>query len=107
MQGLFSEITGATLPALKYRIDGTYEEMARALVLKSIGFFFGSLIGGIFVERHRRLTDLCLLLSLISGAAAVGAAPWCTSLVLLCVDFFVDGLAKGIIVAGDVDISDV
>ena len=93
-------MTGPTLPALKYRINCNYEEISRALVARSAGFLVGSLVGGIIVERYRRLTDVWILLALLTGAAAVGAAPWCTTITMLCVDFYADGFAKGIIASG-------
>ena len=52
IQGMYSEITGPTLPYLKQRVDSNYEQIGRALAARSVGFLTGSLTGGILCDRY-------------------------------------------------------
>ena len=61
-QGLYTEISGPTLPYLIKRVDGDYEEISRALVARNIGFLSASFYGGILCERWEQVFRANLLL---------------------------------------------
>ena len=99
-QGLYSEVSGPTLPYLKERSDSNFEQISRALVARSVGFLSGAVAGGFLCDQFYHLTDLWMALSLFLAAIAVTAAPWCTMLALLSAMFFLDGVGKGILASG-------
>ena len=61
LQGLYLEIAGPTLPDLKHKLGVNYEEIARTLVARSIGYFLSSAVAGVAADffpryvRHRLL----------------------------------------------------
>ena len=63
-QGLAVGIVGPTLPDLRERLAGTYEELARAMIGQSVGYFIGSFIGGIIHERFYRYNDVMIIIEL-------------------------------------------
>ena len=100
-QGLYSEITGPTLPYLKRRVNSNYEEIARAMVARSVGYLVGSLSGGFLCEWYGTHVDIWLGFSLALAAVATAVVPWCRSLTLLAALLCTDGLGKGILAAGE------
>ncbi len=99
-QGLCAEISGPTLPYLRLRLDINYEEISRALVAKSVGFFIGTLAGGALSQKWRQLKELWVSLSLIAAAIGTVFSPYSTNLALLAFLFAMDGFGKGGIAAG-------
>jgi len=98
--GLFSEISGPTLTFLKARVCANYEEISRTLVARSAGFMIGSLTAAPLFDRFYKLSNTWLGLALVIGAVATAFQPWSTTLELLGVLCFLDGLAKGWIAVG-------
>ena len=47
-QGLYSEVSGPTLPYLKERSDSNFEQISRALVARSVGFLSGAVAGQLY-----------------------------------------------------------
>ena len=99
-QGAFSEISGPTLPFIRQRVGANYEEISRTLMARSVGFLFGSFIGGALYDRWQHYSDLWLALACTFGGAGTLIAPFCTQLALLGLMFCADGLGKGIMAAG-------
>ena len=52
LQGMYSEITGPTLPYMKQRVSCNYEQIGRALAARSVGFLIGSLTGGVLCDKY-------------------------------------------------------
>ena len=52
LQGVYAEMVGPTLPDLKDRVNANYEEIARVLVSKSVGYCFGAILGGFFAYKY-------------------------------------------------------
>ncbi|XP_013418265.1 sodium-dependent glucose transporter 1A-like [Lingula anatina] len=98
--GLYSELSGPSLPVLKARVDSSWEEISRALIGRSVGFFTGSLAGGVICDRFHKHVDLVLMLVLLLASVSTAAIPWCPLMELLAFVFFLQGFAEGIINAG-------
>ncbi|CAH1781905.1 unnamed protein product [Owenia fusiformis] len=94
-QGMYLEIVGPTLQDLKYRVNSNYEEIARALFARSVGFFIGSLAGGFLCDRYRDKLDIFLASSFILSGVGTCIAPWCSALWLLGCMFHLQGLGQG------------
>ncbi|CAH1782058.1 unnamed protein product, partial [Owenia fusiformis] len=75
--GMLLEVNGATLQDLKTRVNCNYEEIGRALVGRSIGFFIGSLTGGVLWDRFPKYTDLFSVGALLIGSTGTMIIPWC------------------------------
>ena len=54
MQGLYLEIAGPTLPDLKHALGVNYEEIARTLVARSVGYFLSSALAGVAADLFPR-----------------------------------------------------
>ncbi|KAL3876731.1 hypothetical protein ACJMK2_034532 [Sinanodonta woodiana] len=95
--GLYLEITGPTLIDLKIRTHSDYEDVALAISGRSVGYFTGAVIGGIFVDKFGHFCDLMLALSLDGGAAATMVIPWVQITELLWFLCWLQGTFEGII----------
>ena len=82
------------------RIGVNYEEISRALMARSVGFLFGSFLGGALYDRWQHLSDFWLSLACVCGGAGTLIAPFCPNLALLGTMFCLDGLGKGIMALG-------
>lgn len=69
---MYLEVIGPTIPDIMANIGINYEEMSRALVGISLGYIFGSLLGGIIHERFYSSTDLLLAI----GIAIATIGEW-------------------------------
>ena len=54
VQGLYLEIAGPTLPDLKHALGVNYEEIARTLVARSVGYFLSSALAGVAADLFPR-----------------------------------------------------
>ena len=88
------------MPYLKQRVDSNYEEISRVMVARAVGFLVGALGGGLVCDRLVDYCDLWFALAQLIAATGVGLAPFCTTLPVLGIMFFLDGFAKGIIASG-------
>ena len=64
-QGLYLECIGPSIPDLKDKLGLDYEEISRALVGISVGYFVGSVVGGVLHERFYQHTDLFMSISVL------------------------------------------
>ncbi len=51
LQGIYIELIGPTLLDLKDRVAADYEEISRALVARSVGYFCAAMVGGTLADR--------------------------------------------------------
>ncbi|XP_070572014.1 sodium-dependent glucose transporter 1B-like isoform X2 [Ptychodera flava] len=81
-----SAISGPTLLDLQFQVQSTFEQIALVLSVSNIGYFFGSIAGGLLFDRFDN--NLLLALTMV-GLAVLGAlVPWCPVfgvLILNCV----------------------
>ena len=91
---------GPTLPDLAKRINVNYEEIARALSVKAIGLFFGSLLGGSLHEIFYHHTDLIMAFGIMTGAVGTCIIPWARSLNVMAFLLSLTGVAEGVINTG-------
>ncbi|XP_013401835.1 sodium-dependent glucose transporter 1A-like [Lingula anatina] len=98
--GMALELTGPSLQDLKDRVDSNYEEIARAVIGRSAGFFVGSFGGGFLCDRFQRHVDLILVAFLCVAAVGTFAIPWCSVLPLLWFMFVLQGMSEGVLATG-------
>ncbi|XP_045172969.2 sodium-dependent glucose transporter 1A-like isoform X1 [Mercenaria mercenaria] len=95
--GLYLEITGPTLIDLKIRTGANYEEVAVAVSGRSVGYFIGSAIGGVLVDRFIGHCDLMIGVCLTGGAIATVFVPWSPVVELLWFIIVLQGTFEGVI----------
>lgn len=95
--GLYLEITGPTLIDLKIRTGADYEEVAVAVSGRSVGYFIGSAIGGVLVDRFLSYCDLMIGICLTGGAIATVFVPWTPVVELLWFIIVLQGTFEGVI----------
>lgn len=95
--GLYLEITGPTLIDLKIRTGADYEEVAVAVSGRSVGYFIGSAIGGVLVDRFIGYCDLMIGVCLTGGAIATVFVPWSPIVELLWFIIVLQGTFEGVI----------
>ena len=101
MQGLSLEITGPTLKDLKIITNANYEDVARAVSGRTVGFCIGAAIGGLLVERLDQFCDVMLAICLdfigIFGIVVpyLSSTSWMFCVILLM------GVSEGIINIGE------
>ncbi|XP_053391751.1 sodium-dependent glucose transporter 1-like [Mercenaria mercenaria] len=74
--GMCLEITGPTLIDLKIRIKTDYESISSAISGRSAGFFIGSALGGVLVDRLGLYCDLMVAICLDLMAVSAASVPW-------------------------------
>ncbi|KAL4239901.1 hypothetical protein ACF0H5_000700 [Mactra antiquata] len=95
--GLTLEITGPTLKDLIIRIDSNYESMSTAVFGRSAGFFIGSALGGVLVDKLGFYCDLMVAICLDLMGASIAALPWVPSTELIFVMSLLGGTFEGVI----------
>ncbi|XP_062596509.1 sodium-dependent glucose transporter 1B-like isoform X2 [Saccostrea cucullata] len=95
--GLCIEIAGPTLKDLKLRVDLDYEEVSRAVSGRSGGYFIGSAMGGLFVDKLDPYCDLMLATSLDLMGTATIVLPFSQSIGLMWFLFVMQGTFEGIL----------
>lgn len=96
--GLCLAVPGPTLLDLKDRVGATIEHMSYIFTARSIGYLFGSILGGFLFDHFDQQLQLSYTLLLTSIATI--AAPWCTSLIVLAVMISFQGIAMGVLDTG-------
>ncbi|WAQ95746.1 MF4B1-like protein [Mya arenaria] len=96
-QGLCLEITGPTLIDLKLRTHSNFEAVATAVSGRSAGFFIGSALGGVLVDKLGRFSDLILAISLDLMAGFTAALPWARMTELMFAISLCAGTCEGVI----------
>ena len=94
-QGIYLELVGPAMHDFKRNVSANYEEFARALVARSLGYFIGSISCGFLCDKFDKKMELFLSISFLFGAIGTGVAPWSNSLLLLAFLFLLQGLGQG------------
>lgn len=92
---MFLEIVGPTLPDLKSRVGVNYEEMSRALMVRSLGYLFASLLNGVITDLFPFHVELIASAGYACVVIGVALAPWSRALWVLAVCFFLQGCGQG------------
>ncbi|XP_060588296.1 sodium-dependent glucose transporter 1A-like [Ruditapes philippinarum] len=95
--GMCLEITGPTLIDLKIRIKTDYESISTAVSGRSAGFFIGSAIGGVLVDKFGLYCDLMVAVCLDLMAVSAAAIPWVPSTELIFFVSLCGGTFEGVI----------
>ncbi|KAL4239900.1 hypothetical protein ACF0H5_000699 [Mactra antiquata] len=95
--GLNLEITGPTLKDLIIRIDSNYESMSTAVFGRSAGFFIGSALGGVLVDKLGFYCELMVAICLDLMGASIAVIPWVPSTDLIFVMSLLGGTFEGVI----------
>ncbi|CAF1109652.1 unnamed protein product [Rotaria sordida] len=94
MLGFHLELIGPTMPTLAANIKVTYSGMGSVLASRSAGYLFGNLLGAILQNIVKKHSEGLLFFAFILPAIVVFATPFVTSLILMCILFFIQGLSK-------------
>ncbi|CAF1445585.1 unnamed protein product, partial [Rotaria sordida] len=94
MLGFHLELIGPTMPNLVANIKVTYSGMGSVLASRSAGYLFANLLGAILQNIVKKHSEGLLFFAFILPAIVVFAAPFVTSLILMCILFFIQGLCK-------------
>ena len=100
-QAMYSNITGPTLIDLKVRTNSNYEDVAVALSGRNIGFFIGSVLGGVLVDKFGLFCDLIIAICFDFSAIATIGIPWAPDAQLILFLCTMQGLFEGIINIGN------
>ncbi|ELU06808.1 hypothetical protein CAPTEDRAFT_82130, partial [Capitella teleta] len=96
--GLCIAIPGPTLLDLQEQTNTDTEQISRLFTGRSVGYLFGSLMGGFLFDR---VNQTCLLsLSLLLTAIGTAAAPWCTNFLFLVGILAFQGISMGFLDTG-------
>nr|VZI48546.1 unnamed protein product [Spirometra erinaceieuropaei] len=93
--GLYAEVLGPSLTTLMHDIPASYEEIGRALSVREVGMFFGSLFGAVLADRFVSLRLCTISVTQVLGAITIFAVAWCIDLPALCATLFFSGFAHG------------
>nr|VZI48545.1 unnamed protein product [Spirometra erinaceieuropaei] len=93
--GLYAEVLGPSLTTLMHDIPASYEEIGRALSVREVGMFFGSLLGAVLADRFVSLRLCTISVTQVLGAITIFAVAWCIDLPALCATLFFSGFAHG------------
>ena len=93
-------IVSPTLIDMKHLFKCDYEEYSQALMMKSIGIFLGSYIGGIANDRFRRYINLFFFGNVFLFGVTSISMPWYPSLILLGGLYTIQGLCQGCLNVG-------
>lgn len=96
--GLCLAVPGPTLLDLKERVGTTIERISYIFTARSLGYLFGSILGGFLFDHFDQQLQLSYTLLLTSIATI--AVPWCTSLIVLAVMISFQGIAMGVLDTG-------
>ncbi|CAF3586079.1 unnamed protein product [Rotaria sp. Silwood1] len=94
MLGFHLELIGPTMPTLASNIGVTYSGMGSVLASRSAGYLVANLLGSILQNIVKNHSEGLLFLAFFLPTIAIFATPFVTSLVLMCVLFFIQGLSK-------------
>ena len=94
------EITGPTLIDLKIRTESNYEDVATAISGRSAGYFIGSALGGVLVDKLGLFCDLMIAICLDGGAIATMGVPWVPNTELIWFLCCLQGTFEGVINIG-------
>ncbi|CAF1144679.1 unnamed protein product [Adineta steineri] len=95
MMGFHLELIGPTLPILATNIQVTYSGMGSVLASRSAGYLIANLLGAILQNIVKNHSEGLLFCAFILPGVVVFATPFVTSLILMCVLSFTQGLSKG------------
>ena len=82
------------------RTHSNYEDVATAISGESVGFFIGSALGGLLVDKLGLFCDLMIALCLDGGAIATMGVPWVPSTELIWFLCCIQGIFEGVICIG-------
>ncbi|XP_078577385.1 sodium-dependent glucose transporter 1A-like [Branchiostoma floridae x Branchiostoma japonicum] len=80
--GLYHRMVAPTLIDLKDRLGVNYEEISRALLCHTIGYFLSNMAGGVVVDLYPGLVDMVIASSLLAAGVGSIGTPWSRSLAL-------------------------
>ncbi|CAF1509492.1 unnamed protein product, partial [Adineta steineri] len=95
IMGFHLELIGPTLPILAANIQVTYSGMGSVLASRSAGYLIANLLGAILQNIVKNHSEGLLFCAFILPGVVVFATPFVTSLILMCVLSFTQGLSKG------------
>ena len=81
-------------------LDCNYEELSRAKIWSSAGMLFGAVSGGLLADMFPIRIDLILAVELVLLSVATLVLPWCPSIALMGMAFFLQGFAEGGLTSG-------
>ncbi|KAG8123939.1 hypothetical protein E2320_019317 [Naja naja] len=96
--GMSIAILGPTFQDLAANVNKNVSQISYIFVGRSLGYFGGSLIGGILFDCMN--SKLLLSLSMLGTTAGLYAIPWCKKAILLTTVMSVIGFAMGILDTG-------
>ena len=82
------------------RTHSNYEDVATAISGRSVGYFIGSALGGLLVDKLGLFCDLMIALCLDGGAIATIGVPWVPSTELIWFLCCMQGSFEGVINIG-------
>ena len=94
------EITGPTLIDLKIQTNSNYEDVATAVSGRSVGYFIGSALGGVLVDKLGLFCDVMIAICLDGGAIATLGVPWVPNTELIWFLTCMQGTFEGVINIG-------
>ncbi|CAF0728307.1 unnamed protein product [Adineta steineri] len=93
LMGVGGEIVGSTMGILAHNTHVTFNGMATALALRSIGSLLGNVFCGIFQKITKSYSDLLLTVAFIFLGLIGAITPFIKSFMLLNIAFFFHGTA--------------
>ncbi|XP_053161487.1 sodium-dependent glucose transporter 1 [Hemicordylus capensis] len=96
--GMAIAILGPTFPDLAANVNKNVSQISYIFVGRSMGYFGGSLLGGILVDCMN--AQLLLGLSMLGTTVGLYIIPWCKKAILLTAMMSVIGFAMGVLDTG-------
>ncbi|CAF1183815.1 unnamed protein product [Adineta ricciae] len=93
--GFHLELIGPTMPILATNIQVTYSGMGSVLASRSAGYLVANCLGATLQSIVKNHSEGLLFCAFFLPAIAVFATPFITSLILMCIVSFAQGISKG------------
>ncbi|CAF1183850.1 unnamed protein product [Adineta ricciae] len=93
--GFHLELIGPTMPILAANIQVTYSGMGSVLASRSAGYLVANCLGATLQSIVKNHSEGLLFCAFVLPAIVVFATPFITSLILMCIVSFAQGISKG------------
>ncbi|CAF3548032.1 unnamed protein product [Adineta steineri] len=94
MLGFHLELVGPTMPVLIQNINVDYSGMGSVLASRAAGYLVANLLGAILQNIVKKHSEGLLVCAFILPAIVVFLTPFVTSWIIMCILFFIQGIAQ-------------
>ena len=90
-----AQLKGPTMTDLRNRLNISYGMMSKALILDTVGWLIGNMLGGALYDKLETYMTYILIINYIILSVGTIAIPWPTTVPLFSLALFITALGKG------------